>query len=220
MEYTTTNIDRAADQFRAGEQALLRPDGTHKYGDAEHTERVQALLATFDRTGEAAVQHAETLIAESERTVHALAHGDPTDRLSADDLAAANAKRAFVAEDAERLPLGDLAARCTVALAAGDTATIFLLARYARKRGEAVLAALRNGTRMSNEDTAALGDLDAALKQLDTRIADPHAASKRTQAEAAIKEARALRMHASRVRQEIDGSTAANMRRLRQRYGI
>lgn len=220
MAYTTTDIDNAAAAFRGAERALLRSDGTRKYGDAEHTERVQALLATFDRTGEAAVQHADTVIAESERTVHALAHNDPTDRLSADDLAKASAKRAFVAEDAERLPLGDLAARCTVALAAGDTATIFLLARYARKRGEAVLAALRNGTRMSNEDTAALGDLDAALKQLDTKIADPHAASKRTKAEAAIADARKVKFHASRVRQEIDGSTAANMERMRARYGL
>lgn len=220
MEYTTTEIDRAADQFRAGEQALLRPDGTRKYGDEEHTEHVQALLAAFDRTGEAAVQHADAVIAESERTVHALAHGDPTDRLGADDLARANAKALFVREDCETLPLSEIAERCKVALASTDTAATFLLSRYARKRGEAVLAALRNGTRMSSEDTAALRDLDGVLKQLDTKIADPHAASKRTKAETAIADARKVKFHAFAVRQEIDGSAAANMERMRARYGL
>ncbi len=215
-----TVIDNAAETFRAAEKALYRGDGQPRYAPEEHAERRAALFAVFDTACETADNAASKVIADAEQALLGIEHDDPTGRLSADDLTSANAKRAFVAEDAERLPLGDLAARCTVALVAGDTATIFLLARYARKRGEAVLADLHNGTRMSEGDRAALRDLDGVLKQLDGALADPTAANKRAKAEEAIKAARAVKAHTAAVHGELSGAQERTMQRMRAQYGL
>src|SRR4051812_46343050 len=101
MEFTTGDIDRAAAQFTQEKQRLYRGDGNPVYGPEEHEVRVDALLATFDRTGEAAVEQADTAIKQAEQTLYLLEHSDPVDRLSEADLARANARAIFVREDAE-----------------------------------------------------------------------------------------------------------------------
>lgn len=220
MHYDTNDIDRAADRFRAEEGRLLRPDGTRRYSDEEHAERVAALLADFDTTARAAHDHAETTIAEAERTLHTLAHGDPLDRLTADELARANAKALFVREDCESLPLPELAERCRVALAGGDRAAQLLHGRYATRRARAMQEAAREGgRRLPDSDLAALRDLDTVLREMDAALADPKAKARRERAEASVKEARALTFHTARVRGEVDGTTAKAMAEMRAMYG-
>jgi uncharacterized membrane protein YccC len=54
--------------------------------------------------------------------------------LSSEELQRANARRALVVEDVEKLPLEELAGRMKAALASGDRAMIYLLSRSARYR--------------------------------------------------------------------------------------
>jgi len=58
-------------------------------------------------------------VEEAKRTL-SLKHRDPTIALSAGDLREANAKREFVKEDCETMPLADVTDRARAALAAGD----------------------------------------------------------------------------------------------------
>ncbi len=219
MQYDTADIDRAADRFRADEGKLLRPDGTRRYGDEEHAERVAALLADFDTTAQAAHDHAETTIADAERTLHTLEHGDPVDRLTPDELTRANAKALFVREDAETLPLPELAERCRVALAGSDRAAQLLHARYATRRAHAMQeAAHGQGRRLPDSDLAALRDLDTVLREMDTALADPQAKAKRAKAEAARATAQSLLFHVIHTRGEVDGSTGRAMEQMRATY--
>lgn len=220
-QYTTADIDRAADRFRADEAKLLRPDGTRRYSDEEHAERVAALLADFDTTANAARDHAEAAIAEAERTLHTLEHSDPVDRLTADELARANAKALFVREDAEMLPLPELTERCRVAAASGDRVAQLLYGRYATRRARTMQAAAHErGGRLPDSDLAALRDLDSVLREMNTALADPQAKAKRAKAEAARAAAQSLRFHVTHTRGEVDGSTAAAMEQMRAMYRL
>jgi hypothetical protein len=124
---------------------VYRGDRSCVYGDEEHAERVEGLLEEFDRTRERVLATAKRAVEEANRIL-ALEHRDPTNALSARELEEANAKREFVKEDCETMPLPDLADRAKAALTAGDKARIFLYAlrpraspareRTPRARGE------------------------------------------------------------------------------------
>jgi hypothetical protein len=104
---------------------VYRCDGSCVYGDEKHAERVEGLLEEFDRTRERVLATAERAVEEANRIL-ALEHRDPTNALSAGELEEANAKREFVKEDCETMPLPDLADRARAALAAGDKRLIVL----------------------------------------------------------------------------------------------
>jgi hypothetical protein len=46
---TKRSVDRAVEQFRAGERDLYTDEGQRLYSDEEHERRLEALLETFDR---------------------------------------------------------------------------------------------------------------------------------------------------------------------------
>jgi hypothetical protein len=48
---TKRSVDRAVEQFRAGERDLYTDEGQRLYSDEEHERRLEALLETFDRRG-------------------------------------------------------------------------------------------------------------------------------------------------------------------------
>src|SRR5215216_1295424 len=83
-------LERAAAAFEAGKAGLLRPDGSRKYGDAEHAEREAALLAEYDAVGAEVRATAEAAIEATRRGLATLDGASPLDRLSADEQQAAS----------------------------------------------------------------------------------------------------------------------------------
>src|SRR4051812_38235611 len=92
-------IDTVAERHEAAKAELFRPDGSKVYGDEEHKERETALKREFD----AQIDNIEADIAQritaTEEELLKLEHADPTDILTNEELARANAKRAFVSDD-------------------------------------------------------------------------------------------------------------------------
>jgi hypothetical protein len=66
---TTRRIDRALEQFRAGERDLYTEDGQKLYSDEEHERRHEALLERFDREKDSLVAEANRTIEKAERTL-------------------------------------------------------------------------------------------------------------------------------------------------------
>ena len=125
------NAEAERDRARA---ALLRPDGSRRYGDAEHAERHAEIAETFRSALAAVEEGAEEVIASTASELAALEHGDPTDLLGTDELQRAGAKRVFVDEDVEGLPAGELAGRLEAVLSGGDRASVFCYLQAAERR--------------------------------------------------------------------------------------
>jgi len=62
----TGRLDRAVDAFEAAAAALIRPDGSRRYSDAEHQERTTALLEKLDGTLATVTEAAEAAIGKAE----------------------------------------------------------------------------------------------------------------------------------------------------------
>ena len=82
---TTRRIDRALEEFRAGERDLYTEDGQKLYSDEEHERRHDALLEGFDREMESIVAEADRTIEKAERTL-TLEHCDLSDSLTTEEL--------------------------------------------------------------------------------------------------------------------------------------
>ena len=63
---TTRRIDRALEEFRAGERDLYTEDGQKLYSDEEHERRHEALLERFDCEKDSAVAEADRVIEKSQ----------------------------------------------------------------------------------------------------------------------------------------------------------
>jgi hypothetical protein len=61
-------------------------------------------------------------------------NADPTDSLTTEELASANARRPFVSDEVFTLPLDKLEARCRAVLAQGEGPAMFLYALYGGQR--------------------------------------------------------------------------------------
>ena len=120
-------IEGAANRREQAEAALHRSDGLRVYGDAEHKERMAAIKAQHCAEFDAIDAEVGRKVAAAEEALLVAENADPADALTTSELERANAKAAFVADDAERLPLDKLAQRCRAALASGDRPTMFLL---------------------------------------------------------------------------------------------
>ena len=70
---TARRIDKALEQFRAGERDLYTEDGQKLYSDEEHERRHEVLLERFYREKDSAVAEADRAIEKAERTL-ALEH--------------------------------------------------------------------------------------------------------------------------------------------------
>jgi hypothetical protein len=166
-------IENAAERFRAQAARLLRPDGSRLYSDQEHEQRAAALLAEYDETGAAVTEEIDRAVAEAQAELVKLEGSDPLDALTEAELARANARRAFVSEDAEALPAHQLAPRVRAVLAGDDKAELVLWARYLARRFEKTAGPER-------------GDLAPLVRDLGERLADPKAREKRKRLERRI----------------------------------
>ncbi len=140
-----TRVGQAQATFEREQKALYRSDGTPRYSDAEHTERLAGLRADFDRVVGAVQQTVDGLIAGHTTALRHLAEGDPLDALTGEQLTKATQQMAYVKEDVQALAPAELVTRCQAALQMGDVPTLFNLARYVGQRLDAAAQATQAG---------------------------------------------------------------------------
>ena len=124
-------VDRAVEQLERDRAGLFRPDGQPKYGQAEMAERESAIAEGVRRAIAAADQAVVVAVAQADLAGAAAASPDPVAWLTAAELEDAGLRRAFVAEDMDRLALPELERRLSAVVASGDRVGAFLHARYA-----------------------------------------------------------------------------------------
>lgn len=117
--------EAAATRFKEGKASLYRGDGAPRYAEDEHRERLEALAVERDAALDAVLEEAtgERLAAEGE--TQRMRHADPASFLAEEELARANARRAFALDAAESLPPDELVRRLEEARASGDRASAF-----------------------------------------------------------------------------------------------
>lgn len=217
FENETREVDQALAGFRRKEQQLYREDGERIYSEEEHARRVEDLLQEFDQAKSRAEAEADRAVESANKTLQ-LEHRDPADVLTTEELARANARRAFVAEDAEALPLSELTNRMRAAVAAGEKATAFLYARYGRRRVDSELGAGRERGGLAARDAALLRTLGEVLDELDGLLVDPEAERKLSEARTSIDAAQKLKLHAAAQRRQADGTAELQRRQSAEHY--
>lgn len=209
----TSRLDRAAEAFADGAAGLLRPDGSRRYSDAEHSERLAALLEKLDATLAAISETAAATIERSKADLTKLEGADPFDTLTAEQKQAASTRAVFVKEDCETLPPSELVKLARAALANGDKVRIYLYGRYLGRRiapvGADGMPALRTPGGTGLELVAVVRDLQAVFD-------DGDRTDKRRAIEKRISSAQVLEGRVRQVRAQADGSQAAAAVRFRQ----
>ena len=162
----TFALNAAEADYQRERGTLYLANGNPKYSEEEQQRRHGDMLERLDaRVGLTAT--AVDRVVEANRLVLAdLEAGDPFDRLAPDEQTAASARKAFIQEDAARLPHDELADRMRMALRSGDRPTMYLLARYVGQRLEASDRQARDDgkrTDMTTEQVRGLGDLVGQL---------------------------------------------------------
>jgi hypothetical protein len=183
-------IDRAAERLEEGLAALYRPDGSTYYSAEEHAEQEQALRREFHAALDAIEKDIEQRIEAAEEELLRLEHGDPSGALKPEELEQANARRAFIRDEAFGLDADALANRTRAVISSSDRPAMFLYAHHLRvKANEAVSGSeedrLRQGTLQLRE---LAGELERTL--------DPEGAARRERAKAELEEARGLKDYA------------------------
>jgi hypothetical protein len=127
-------MDRAVERYEKATAELYRSDGTKLYSDEEHAERERAIRSEFKAAVDAIEQDVDSLIAAAKESLLIAESSDPTDALTTEELASANARRPFVSDEVFTLPMEKLVDRCRAVLAQGDRPAMFLYALYGGQR--------------------------------------------------------------------------------------
>jgi hypothetical protein len=184
LDSEATAVERAATEYEAARAKLYRADGSKYYGDEEHNGRLAALLEPLQASRQAAVEARDDVLAVMPDLVAAARYSVPLSDVDGGDALAI--RRDFIKEDAQELPLGELADVVTGVALRGTKIEQQLYQRYASRR-------------LASEGVEAAGsrELSAALNRL------PQRADTSEQQAAALREkAQRLAMDAGqRVRQ-------------------
>ena len=196
----TAKLDRAAETFEAASAALLRPDGSKRYSDAEHQEQMTALLDKLDSVGATVTSAASAAIERAQADLAKLDGQDGWDALSVEERQRAATRQPFIAEDARDGRPDQIVTQAQAALAANDKAAVYLWARGIRRR---VDTAHDQGQRVAPELLTALRELEARV------VGDPTERRQKQQAiERRIESAKLLTGRVRSARSQADGSDA------------
>jgi hypothetical protein len=208
-------IDRAADAAEHARAQLLMPDGSRRYADAVHHDRMAELTRAFEEATASAFERVDGHVQAARNEVETLESDSPIDRLSEADLLRANGRRQFVREDCETLPVPALVARCRAALDTNDVAGKFLLFRYAGRRleaesGEPLAAGFGDRVPTAARPGApGVAALMAVVGELGKALSSPKAGSVRERAREVGSAAIALRGHAYNAKVRATGDDPA-----------
>jgi hypothetical protein len=166
-------VQQAVERARTDRAALLRPDGTRRYTDAEHVEREQAINGRLDSDLDAIIESARSDEAAARAELEGLeVERDPLAGLSTADLERAAALREFVREDVETLPWTDVLSR--IEISKGDKVLALLMIRYARRRLDA-----ERGTASGLAESIQIRGAEEALLEYELSFADPAIAKRK-----------------------------------------
>jgi hypothetical protein len=129
-----TQIDNAAARHAADTAKLQREDGSRRYSEDEHQERVKAIDSRFREEVDTLRESIQTEIAEAGTRVEHIRGSDPLDSLSPDELSAAGACASFVREEVQGLDAERLRSRLGAILAASDPPTKAVYFHYLKRR--------------------------------------------------------------------------------------
>ena len=129
-------IDRLVEAREHEEGKLYRADGTKLYSEDEHAERMSDIGRRFRSAMDEMDAEIEAKVAAAEESVLVAENAAPTDALTTEELAAANARRPFVSDEVYTLPIDKLIARCKAILSVGDRPAAFLYSMYGAQRAE------------------------------------------------------------------------------------
>ncbi len=194
-------IDRTVEAREHEESELYREDGTRLYGPEEHAEREADLKRRFRAAMDAIDEEVGGRITAAEESLLIAESSDPTDVLTTEELASANARRPFVSDEVFTLPLEKLEARCRAVLAQGDRPAMFLHSLYAGQRsGEKGSAAgeymdTRYGEGGVITDEAGAERVREVAAELKKKL-DPDGEKRRETARKALEEAREVKSYA------------------------
>jgi hypothetical protein len=176
-------VQRAEAALQRHEQAeaqLYCSDGTPKYSEDEMLDRQREEASRYQGEVDAIAGALERQIGAAQDEIMRLGHADPSDALTTTELERANAKRAFVADDTQALPLDKLAERCRAALTGDDRVSMFLLSHFAGQRVGAVPDPV--------SDEAGSAELREVVGQLQRKL-DPERFSKLNRARSEVAQA-------------------------------
>jgi len=191
---------RAAEKVAAERARLVRSDGSPVYAIQEHQEREAAILADAGAAYDAeTARHLAMADAERGKAEAALATLDGADgweALTDAERQAATTRQPFLREDVEGGRPEQIVRQARAALAAGDKAAAYVLARYVRRRVE-------------GGDTGHNGELAGALRDLEAVFGDPAERSEqRRELARRIEACKSLKGTVSMGRRRVDGSQA------------
>jgi hypothetical protein len=162
-------IDRAVEAAESEKAKLLKRDGTRIYSDTEHDGRLRQIDDKFNRITNEVAEELDTIAEEKEAELVQYRYGDPTDALVGPQLENANAKRIFVKEDCETLPMPDLGRRLRGVLEGGKKESIWLHARYAKMRLADIDRKVRDGV-ISPQKTEGITEVRTTLALLEDKV--------------------------------------------------
>jgi hypothetical protein len=214
--------EQAVSEFEEERQRLYRRDGTPVFGEAEHQERMGALVSGLQEELEAEIDGAREDVAAYEHEALALSYADPTKGLASTDRERFSASLPLVREDCQAMPLRSLVERLRAVAAGSDKVPKILHARYAEMRADAEDARLRElardratATPATAEDVRFLRELRAVAAELELQTQDEDRARRREAAEEGAHRNRRLAMELRGLLSSADGTNAAAREEMR-----
>jgi hypothetical protein len=203
-------VEQALSEFEERKRRLFRADGSKVYGEAEHAERMAALVSELHEETDREIEGAEQDAAEREQEALGLSYVDPTKGLTGTDRERFSAALPLVRDDCQTMPLPALVQRLRAVAAGTDRVPKVLHARYASTRAAAEDKRLEDLARdrgdVPPEDARLLRELRAVVLELEGQTEDEDRAKRRTAAEEAASRSRKLAIKLRRRRSEVDGS--------------
>ena len=188
------SIEAATATLAAGRRALLDPNGTRLYSDAEHQRREDRLHETFEATLAEATEAAQAAITTA---AGVLDQGEPNPihKLSTADLERASLLRSLLRDRLLTAPIRDVDSEVQAVLTSGDRASRYavwqLVSERRQLRVDAAIAAAPDLTgRLRAEHGPEAGPLGSMAERLYATLVDPTVrAEVNQQAEATRQEA-------------------------------
>lgn len=168
--------ERAGRKFEEGKQHLFQRGGSKLFAEDVHRRRLEELARERNAVLFEVEEECRQIRAGAAGVLERVQNADPAELLTDEELARANARRAFAIDAAETLPEEVLVERLRSVLAGGDRAVVFAYWMGGLRRREAILerrrerAEARAGSPAAAQPVARGTRLDQVLEEMETAL--------------------------------------------------
>jgi len=195
-------VDEAKARFEAAKARLYRPDGAQVYGDAEHAERVTALVEQHFSVISRPVYEAAQAEEEKARAVIDTADRDPIFTAKAEDATMAGSLLPFL----QTARTADLVEQATAAITAAARPAMLAIHHVLKRTHDDLLEQARvHGGRPDGRRAQEFAGVAPGLNALTSALKDPKADQRRQEAQKTLEQSRQLQLHINRQYTEITG---------------